>query len=146
MNPSLPADPTERDAQLRTRLTPLQYQVTQQAGTERAFTGTYWDCKDDGVYRCVVCETPLFTSDTKYDSGTGWPSFWTAVDEGAVETRTDRSMGMARTEAVCATCGAHLGHVFDDGPAPSGLRYCMNSASLRLDTEGMSDDTSDAGD
>jgi peptide-methionine (R)-S-oxide reductase len=132
---NLPADPAERDAELRSRLTPLQYQVTQQAGTERAFTGTYWDCKDEGVYRCVVCETPLFTSDTKYDSGTGWPSFWTAVDDGAVVTKTDRSMGMARTEALCANCGAHLGHVFDDGPAPTGLRYCMNSASLLLDTE-----------
>jgi peptide-methionine (R)-S-oxide reductase len=136
-----PTDPSFDEASLRERLTPEQYQVTQQAGTERAFTGTYWDTKDQGVYRCVVCETPLFTSDTKYDSGTGWPSFWTAVDEGAVTTKTDRSMGMARTEALCANCGAHLGHVFDDGPAPSGLRYCMNSASLLLDTEATAEGT-----
>jgi peptide-methionine (R)-S-oxide reductase len=139
MTEALPADPAERDAELRRRLTPLQYQVTQQQGTERAFTGVYWDCHDDGVYRCVVCDTPLFTSDTKYDSGTGWPSFYRAIDEGAVVTHTDTSHGMVRTEAVCATCGAHLGHVFDDGPAPTGLRFCMNSASLRLDPAGEGD-------
>jgi len=133
MSQTLPTDPTEREAMLRERLTPVQYQVTQQAGTERAFSGTYWDTKDEGVYRCVVCDTALFASDTKFDSGTGWPSFWTAVDEGAVTTHVDRTAGMVRTEAVCTTCGAHLGHVFDDGPAPSGLRYCMNSASLRLE-------------
>ena len=139
MSTPLPTDPAERDKVLRERLTPLQYQVTQQQGTERAFTGTYWDTKDEGVYRCVVCDTALFTSDTKFDSGTGWPSFWTAVSDGAVETRTDSSHGMRRTEAVCGTCGAHLGHVFDDGPAPTGLRFCMNSASLRLDAADSGD-------
>lgn len=134
MTDALPTDPAERDEELRRRLSPLQYEVTQHAGTERAFTGTYWDCHDEGVYRCVVCDAPLFSSATKYESGTGWPSFWEAVDEGAVETRTDTSHGMVRTEANCARCGAHLGHVFPDGPAPTGLRYCMNSASLRLQT------------
>jgi peptide-methionine (R)-S-oxide reductase len=122
-------DPEE----LRQRLDPLQYHVTQEAGTEHAFTGVYWDCHDDGVYRCVVCDSPLFTSDTKFDSGTGWPSFWKPVSPDAVETLTDRSHGMIRTEVRCATCGAHLGHLFPDGPRPTGDRYCMNSASLRLD-------------
>jgi peptide-methionine (R)-S-oxide reductase len=131
----LPTDPAEREALLRERLTPLQFEVTQKGGTERAFTGTYWDNHDDGTFHCVVCDTPLFSSDTKYESGSGWPSFWQALDDGAVKTRTDSSHGMVRTEAVCATCGAHLGHVFDDGPQPTGLRYCMNSASLRLDTD-----------
>ena len=122
------------DEELRARLDPLQYEVTQKAGTERAFTGVYWDNHDEGVYRCVVCDEPLFTSDTKFDSGTGWPSFWTPVSEDAVENHTDMSHGMVRTETRCANCGAHLGHVFADGPQPTGQRYCMNSASLRLDT------------
>jgi peptide-methionine (R)-S-oxide reductase len=135
---ALPTDPAEREQALRARLSPLQYEVTQQAGTERAFTGIYWDEHDQGVYRCIVCDTPLFTSDTKYESGTGWPSFTDAI-EGAVETRSDMSHGMVRTEAVCATCGAHLGHVFPDGPGDSGLRYCMNSASLKLIRENGSD-------
>jgi peptide-methionine (R)-S-oxide reductase len=128
------------DEELRQRLDPLQYEVTQRAGTERAFTGVYWDCHDEGVYRCVVCDSPLFTSDTKYESGSGWPSFWKPVSPDAVETAVDTSHGMVRTEAVCATCGAHLGHVFPDGPEPTGERYCMNSASLRLDASPAADD------
>ena len=121
---------TERQdrRELRRRLSPLQYHVTQEAGTERAFTGEYWDCKDDGVYHCVICNTALFSSDTKYESGTGWPSFWEALDPDAVEIHTDRSFGMVREEAVCANCGAHLSHRFPDGPRPTGERYCMNSA------------------
>jgi peptide-methionine (R)-S-oxide reductase len=134
MTESLPTDPAEREELLRGRLSPAQFEVTQNCGTERPFTGAYWDCHDDGVYRCVVCESPLFRSDTKFDSGTGWPSFWEAMDNDAVETRTDSTHGMIRVEAVCAKCGAHLGHVFEDGPNPTGLRYCMNSASLTLDT------------
>ena len=120
-------------ADLKQRLTPLQYRVTQEAGTERAFSGEYWDTKDPGTYRCVVCDTPLFSSDTKYDSGSGWPSFYEALDSDAVELHVDRSFGMVRTEVTCAKCGAHLGHVFPDGPQPTGERYCMNSASLSLD-------------
>jgi len=121
------------DEELRARLTPEQYTVTQQAGTERAFTGIYWDNHDDGTYRCIVCESPLFSSDTKFESGSGWPSFWAPLAGDAVELRTDAAHGMIRTEVVCATCQAHLGHVFDDGPKPSGQRFCMNSASLQLD-------------
>ncbi len=121
------------DEELRERLDPLQWQVTQEAGTERAFTGAYWDCHDSGTYRCVVCAAPLFSSETKFDSGTGWPSFTRPLEDGAVEEHADRSLGMVRTEVVCASCGAHLGHVFPDGPPDTGLRYCMNSASLALD-------------
>ena len=120
-------------AELRERLDPTSFQVTQHAGTERAFTGKYWDCHADGTYHCIVCDAPLFTSNTKFESGSGWPSFWEPVAPGAVEEHTDTSHGMVRVEAVCGTCGAHLGHVFPDGPQPTGLRYCMNSASLHLE-------------
>lgn len=118
------------DDELRERLTPLQYHVTQESGTERAFTGDTWDNKTAGVYRCVVCDEELFSSETKYESGSGWPSFWQPLDGSNVETESDRSHGMVRTEARCGSCGAHLGHVFPDGPQPTGDRYCMNSASL----------------
>lgn len=127
----LMSDRTDDD--LRLRLTPLQYEVTQNAGTERPFTGVYWDTKDAGMYRCIVCDAELFSSDTKYESGSGWPSFYEAIDPDAVVLNEDRTHGMARTEVVCAGCEAHLGHVFPDGPRPTGERYCMNSASLRLD-------------
>lgn len=129
-------DPDE----LRQRLDALQWQVTQEAGTEQAFTGVYWDCHDDGTYRCLVCDAPLFRSDTKYESGSGWPSFWEPVSADAVTEVHDGSHGMVRTEARCARCGAHLGHVFTDGPCPTGLRYCMNSASLRLEPAGEPSD------
>ncbi len=125
----------QSDDELRRRLTDEQYHVTQNAGTERAFTGIYWDCKDDGTYRCVVCETELFSSDHKYDSGSGWPSFTQTLADDSVKMIEDRSVGMVRVEVACGTCDAHLGHVFPDGPAPTGNRFCMNSASLSLRTE-----------
>ena len=126
-------------AGLRERLDAMQWHVTQEAGTEAAFSGIYWDNHEDGLYRCVVCHSPLFRSDTKFESGSGWPSFWEPVDPDAVVEVEDRSHGMVRTEARCGTCGAHLGHVFPDGPRPTGLRYCMNSAALDLDPDVASD-------
>jgi peptide-methionine (R)-S-oxide reductase len=129
-----PREVTKSDQEWREQLTPEEYAVLRKAGTERAFTGRYWDAKEDGIYRCAGCGAELFDSTTKFDSGSGWPSFTEPAVAAAVETRTDSSYGMARTEVVCRRCGGHLGHVFDDGPRDAGgLRYCINGCALDLD-------------
>ncbi|MFC4347854.1 peptide-methionine (R)-S-oxide reductase MsrB [Kordiimonas lipolytica] len=127
------ADIEKTDEEWRAELTPEQYAVCRCGGTEAPFTGKYWDTKTPGTYHCAGCDAPLFSSDTKYESGSGWPSFWDAIAPGAVAEKTDTSHGMVRTEILCAKCDSHLGHVFPDGPQPTGLRYCTNSASLRLE-------------
>ena len=119
----------------RDKLTPEEFHVCREKGTERPFTGEYWDSKEEGVYHCRCCAEPLFLSDSKYDSGCGWPSFFQPADALVIQEESDRSLGMLRTEVTCKGCGSHLGHVFEDGPQPTGLRYCINSASIKLDKD-----------
>jgi peptide-methionine (R)-S-oxide reductase len=127
------SDIDKTEEEWREQLAPEQYEICRKGGTEVAFSGEYWDCHDIGIYRCVCCGAPLFDSETKYESGTGWPSFWQPVEEEAVAYSDEDPLGMGRIEVGCANCGSHLGHVFEDGPAPTGLRYCLNSISLALD-------------
>ena len=135
MQDTVRAKVVKTDAEWREQLTPEQYHITREHGTERAFTGPNWDTKDEGLYRCVACGKPLFRSETKFDSGTGWPSFYAPVDNEAVSEHSDRSWFMTRTEIRCADCDSHLGHVFKDGPRPTGLRYCMNGHALDFEKD-----------